>query len=50
MATDPLDMVRTQVGLRIAEIRSAGAKLSPLDLYARMDAIHATGAVSLSSL
>ena len=39
MATDPLDMVRTQVGLRIAEIRSAGAKLSPLDLYARMDAI-----------
>jgi len=39
MATEPLDIVRAQVGLRIAEIRSAGARLSPLDLYARMDAI-----------
>ena len=39
MATDPLDMVRAQVGLRVAEIRSAGTRLSPLDLYARMDAI-----------
>ena len=39
MATDPLANVRTQVGLRIAEIRDAGPRLSPLDLYARMDAI-----------
>jgi hypothetical protein len=39
MATDPLAHVRTQVGLRIAEIRDAGPRLSPLDLHARMDAI-----------
>ena len=39
MATDPLALVRTQVGLRVAEIRDAGPRLSPLDLYARMDAI-----------
>jgi hypothetical protein len=28
-----------QVGLRVAEIRDAGPRLSPLDLYARMEAI-----------
>ena len=39
MATDPLSAVRTQVGQRVAEIRSAGPRLSPLDLHARMDAI-----------
>jgi hypothetical protein len=39
MATDPLATVRDQVGLRIAEIRDSGRRLSPLDLYARMDAI-----------
>jgi hypothetical protein len=39
MAADPLAIVRTQVGLRIAEIRDAGPRLSPLDLHARMDAI-----------
>ena len=39
MATDPLLDVRTQVGLRVAEIREAGPRLSPLDLHARMDAI-----------
>jgi hypothetical protein len=39
MATDPLSAVRTQVGLRVAEIRDAGPRLSPLDLYARMEAI-----------
>ena len=39
MATDPLANVRTQVGQRIAEIRQAGPRLSPLDLHARMDAI-----------
>ena len=32
-------MVRAQVGLRVAEIRQAGPRLSPLDLYSRMDAI-----------
>jgi hypothetical protein len=39
MATDALAMVRAQVGLRVAEIRDAGPRLSPLDLHARMDAI-----------
>jgi hypothetical protein len=39
MADDPLANVRSQVGFRIAEIRSAGPRLSPLDLYEKMDAI-----------
>ena len=39
MASDPLDHVRWQVGLRIAEIRDAGPRLSPLDLHMRLDAI-----------
>ena len=38
MATDPLDHVRAQVGLRLSEIRDAASSLSPLDLYARLDA------------
>ena len=39
MATDPLSAVRTQVGQPLAEIRSSGPPLSPLDLHARMEAI-----------
>jgi hypothetical protein len=39
MATDPLAHVRMQVGLRVAEIRDSGPRLSPLDLHSRMDAI-----------
>ena len=39
MALDPLELVRTQVASRIAEIRDAGPRLSPLALHARMDAI-----------
>ncbi len=39
MATDPFEHVRAQVALRVAEIRESGPRLSPLDLYARMDAI-----------
>jgi hypothetical protein len=39
MAGDPLAKVRTQVGRRVAEIRDAGPRLSPLDLHERMDAI-----------
>ena len=39
MATDPLAHVRTQVASRIAEIRDAGPRISPLALYARMDSI-----------
>jgi hypothetical protein len=46
MATDPLAKVRNEVGLRIAEIRQAGPRLSPLDLHSRMDAIRQLAAVN----
>ena len=46
MATDPLAKVRNEVGLRIAEIRDAGPRLSPLDLHARMDAIRQLAATN----
>jgi hypothetical protein len=39
MATDPLLCVKAQVASRLADIRSGGSRLSPLDLHARMDAI-----------
>ena len=39
MAADPLKTIRNEVGLRLAEIRERGTRLSPLDLHARMDAI-----------
>lgn len=39
MASDPLSNVRLTVGARVAEIRNAGPRLSPLDLHAKMDAI-----------
>ena len=39
MARDPLALVRSQVGARVAEIQERGPRLSPLDLHARMDAI-----------
>jgi hypothetical protein len=39
MATDPLATVKSQIGLRVAEIRAAGTRISSLDLYARLDAI-----------
>src|SRR3954449_8336525 len=46
MATDPLAKVRNEIGLRVAEIRDAGPRLSPLDLYARMDAIRQLAAMN----
>lgn len=46
MATDPLTQVRNEIGLRVAEIRKAGPRLSPLDLHARMDAIRQLAAVN----
>jgi hypothetical protein len=46
MAADPLATVRKEVGLRVAEIRSAGLRLSPLDLHARMDAIRQLAAIN----
>ena len=39
MATDPIALVRTQIASRVAEIRNAGPRLSPLALHARMDGI-----------
>jgi hypothetical protein len=54
MATDPLANVRTQVGLRIAEIREAGPRISPMELYSKMDAIRqlavANGLATLEGL
>jgi hypothetical protein len=54
MATDPLANVRLQVATRVAEIRDAGPRLSPLDLYAKMDAIRqlavANGLATLEGL
>ena len=54
MATDPLATVRHQVALRVAEIQDAGPRLSPLDLYAKMDAIRqlavANGLATLEGL
>ena len=46
MATDPLAKVRNEVGLRVAEIRERGPRLSPLDLHARMDAIRQLAAIN----
>lgn len=45
MATDRLAKVRNDVALRIAEIREAGCRLSPLDLHARMEAIRGVAAL-----
>jgi hypothetical protein len=46
MATDPLAKVRNEVGLRVAEIRQAGPRLSPLDMHAKMDAIRRLAALN----
>ena len=46
MSADPLARLRNEVGLRVAEIRNAGPRLSPLDLHARMDAIRELAAVN----
>ena len=46
MAADPIETIRKEVGLRVAEIRSAGPRLSPLDLHARMDAIRRLAAIN----
>jgi hypothetical protein len=54
MAADPLASVRAQVGLRIAEIRDSGPRISPLELYSKMDAIRqlavANGLATLEGL
>jgi hypothetical protein len=54
MAADPLASVRLQVATCIAEIRDAGPRVSPVDLYAKMDAIRqlavANGLATLEGL
>ena len=54
MAKDPHGTIRVQVGERIAEIRAAGPRLSPMDIHTRMDAIrelaHANGLGALEAL
>ena len=54
MAADPLAKVRLQVASRVAEIQNAGPRLSPLDLYAKLDAIRqlavANGLATLEGL
>jgi len=39
MAGDPFAIIRTQIGQCVADIRKRGARVSPLDLHQRMDAI-----------
>lgn len=46
MATDPLAKIRNEVGLRVAEIRERGVRLSPLALHAKMDAIRQLAAIN----
>ena len=46
MAKDPLAKVMNEIGLRVTEIRDRGARISPLDLHARMDAIRQIAAVN----
>ena len=45
MATDPLAKVRNEVASRVSEIRERGPRISPMDLYTRMDAIRQLAAV-----
>jgi hypothetical protein len=46
MAIDPLARVRNEIDLRVAEIRQAAPRLSPLDLHSRMDAIRQLAALN----
>ena len=46
MPGDPLAKVRNEIGLRVAEIRNAGPRLSALDLHSRMDAIRQLAAIN----
>lgn len=41
---ESLDRVRRELGDRIAEIHKRAARLSPLDIHAKMDAIRETAA------
>ena len=46
MAADALETIRKEIGLRVAEIRSAAARLSPLDVHQKMDAIRQLAALN----
>ena len=39
MSSDPLGPIRIQIGECVAEIHERAARISPLDLHARMEAI-----------
>jgi hypothetical protein len=39
MASDPVEIVRSQVALRVAEIRSSAPRLSLLALHAKIDSL-----------
>lgn len=39
MAKDTLDAIRDQVAQRVAQLREASARLSPIDLHVRLEAI-----------
>jgi len=45
MAKDKLNLVRGQLGERIADIQRCATRLSPLDVYQRMDEIREMAAV-----
>ena len=44
--TESLGDVRQQLGERIAELSKRAARLSPLDIYAQMDAIREVAAIN----
>ena len=46
MGSDSIKLIRGQLGERIADIRSRAARLSPLDVYQRMDEIRVMAAAS----
>jgi hypothetical protein len=46
MPADALETIRTEVGLRVAEMRQVAARLSPTDLHKRMDAVRQLAAVN----
>ena len=46
MAAENIEPVRTEIGERIAEMHSRAERLSPLDIYARMDAIRQVAAAN----
>ena len=46
MASDALEPIRRQIGETIAEIQKRAARLSPLDIHARMDAIREIAAAN----